>query len=271
MPGLKKILSGVLTYRATVKKELVKQFERVRDNPAPTAVFFTCMDSRLLPTRFTQAQVGDMFVVRNAGNIIPNAVNYGSFGYEVSVTTEPAALEMAVKRGGIKHVIVCGHSDCKAMNTLYGLHTCPDTFTPDSPMDLWLRRHGYSSLQKLTERLNASEPLLLKFIPNNPDFAFESLIDPDNKIAVVDKLSQINTLQQLENIASHAVLKDFLSRRQVALHAMWFDIYTGDVYLFSRRMKQFVRIDEKTVGELVAEVSDEDSKDDMKWLETLKA
>lgn len=82
---------------------------------------------------------------------------------------------------------------------------------------------------------------------------------------------QINTLQQLENIASHAVLKEFMSRRQVALHAMWFDIYTGDVYLFSKRLKQFVRIDENTVDDLIAEVSDEHSKDDMKWVETLKA
>ena len=78
--------------------------------------------------RVTQSQVGDMFVVRNSGNMIPHARNYGylsflfknakvclgSAGYEVSVTTEPAALELAVKRGGINHVIVCGHSDCKA-------------------------------------------------------------------------------------------------------------------------------------------------------------
>ncbi len=119
---------------------MVKQFEAVRNNPnvdllrlglyclQPTAVFFTCMDSRLLPTRVTQSNVGDMFVVRNSGNMIPHARNYGTLyffvslmiadsgasGYEVSVTTEPAALELAVKRGGIKHVIVCGHSDCKA-------------------------------------------------------------------------------------------------------------------------------------------------------------
>jgi len=95
MIGLRKILHGVLKFRGTVRKDLVKQFEQVRDNPNPTAVFFTCMDSRLvdsmfgclalnnklffriLPARFTQAQVGDMFVVRNSGNMIPHAINYG--------------------------------------------------------------------------------------------------------------------------------------------------------------------------------------------------
>lgn len=74
-----------------------------------------------------------MFVVRNSGNMVPHSNNYGNIslclnvggyvsllilfkgpaGFEVSVTTEPAALELAVKRGKIKHVIVCGHSDCK--------------------------------------------------------------------------------------------------------------------------------------------------------------
>uniref|UniRef100_A0A914XAC7 Carbonic anhydrase n=1 Tax=Plectus sambesii TaxID=2011161 RepID=A0A914XAC7_9BILA len=264
MAGIIRILNGIIKYRGTVRKDLVKQFERVRDNPTPTAVFFTCMDSRMLPTRFTQAQVGDMFVLQNSGNIIPHAKMLsiillqlafsGGYGYEVSVTTESAALEMAVKRVGIKHVIVCGHSDCKAMNTLYNLHKCPDTFRVDSPMDLWLRRHGFASLQKLTERLQSLTTLSLKFIPENPDLAFEALIDTENKFGVEDKLSQINTLQQLENITSHAVMKEFLSRRQVALHAMWFDIYTGNVFLFSRKKKRFVNIDVDSTEELLAEV-----------------
>jgi carbonic anhydrase len=91
-----------------------------------------------------------MFVVRNSANLIPNAANYGNFIgkscrnfllLENQVTTEPAALELAVKRGGIQHVIVCGHSDCKAINTLFNLHKYPDVFDPSSPMDNWLRKH----------------------------------------------------------------------------------------------------------------------------------
>ncbi|CAJ0587772.1 unnamed protein product, partial [Mesorhabditis spiculigera] len=253
--GLNRILNGVIRFRQTVRADLVKQFERVRDDPHPTALFITCMDSRILPARFTQSTVGDMFVVRNSGNMVPHAQNYGAAGYEVSVTTEPAALELAVKRGKIRHVIVCGHSDCKAINTLYGLHKCPKTFDAESPMDHWLRRHGYTSLKKLEARLADDKAGPVEYISSNPLFSFSALIDPENAWSVEDKLSQINTLQQLENITSHGFLKEFLENRQVELHAMWFDIYSGDMYMFSKDNRRFMVIDEQTVEALTDEVN----------------
>ncbi|XP_022913688.1 beta carbonic anhydrase 1 isoform X2 [Onthophagus taurus] len=56
-----RILRGVMRYRNVGKEMMLKQFQEVRDNPTPKAVFFTCMDSRMIPTRFTQTNVGDMF------------------------------------------------------------------------------------------------------------------------------------------------------------------------------------------------------------------
>ncbi|TMS38138.1 hypothetical protein L596_004929 [Steinernema carpocapsae] len=260
MPGLHKVLNGIIRFRQTVRADLVKQFERVRDNPNPTAVFFTCMDSRMLPARFTQSQVGDMFVVRNSGNMVPHAQNYGMSGFEVSVTTEPAALELAVKRGGIKHVIVCGHADCKAINTLYNLHQCPKHFDPASPMDHWLRRHGFTSVQKLENRLKSEPEKPLVFLSDFPYFKFEAVIDPQNEFNTEDKLSQINTLQQLENIASHGFLREFLESGSVNLHAMWFDIYTGNMFMFSKPRKMFVLVDEESVDGLIQEVDPEAGK-----------
>ncbi|VDM80474.1 unnamed protein product [Strongylus vulgaris] len=186
----------------------VKQFVNIRDTKAhPTAVFFSCMDARMFPARITSSQVGDMYVVRNPGSMVPHADSYGACGGEVSVTTEAAGLELTVKRGGIKHVIICGHSNCKAMNTLYGLHKNPDVFNPNSPLDHWIRKHGFASLKKLEERLADKSAKPLKFISNNPAFSFEALIDEENKYDVEDKLSQINVLQQLEHCASHGFMK----------------------------------------------------------------
>lgn len=95
------------------------------------------MDSRMIPTRFTETHVGDMFVgktiqsiqseptlihdpplaVRNAGNLIPNSHHF----QDEYFSCEPAALELGCVVNDIRHVVVCGHSDCKAMNLLYQL------------------------------------------------------------------------------------------------------------------------------------------------------
>jgi carbonic anhydrase len=80
-------------------------------------VFFTCIDSRMIPTRFTQTNVGDMFVVRNAGNIVPHSQHF----FDELTTNEPAALELGCVVNDIRHIIVCGHSDCKAINLLHKL------------------------------------------------------------------------------------------------------------------------------------------------------
>lgn len=69
-----------------------------------------------------------------------------------------------------------------------------------------------------------------------------------------DRLSQINTLQQLVHVASHGFLREFLEQGDVHLHAMWFDIYTGEMYLFSRERQRFVVVNEQTSNELTAEI-----------------
>ncbi|KAJ8891690.1 hypothetical protein PR048_004219 [Dryococelus australis] len=132
-----RILRGIMKYRHTDRKTMVSQFEKVRDHPEvrnmyPKAVFFTCMDSRMIPTRFTETNVGDMFVgkfcklnklwlniigvfpsslgiMRNAGNLIPHSQHF----LDEATTTEPAALELGCIVNDIRHIIVCGHSDCK--------------------------------------------------------------------------------------------------------------------------------------------------------------
>ncbi|WKY14472.1 hypothetical protein Q1695_000203 [Nippostrongylus brasiliensis] len=251
--SMNRILRGVVKFRQTIRNDLAKQFDEISDHPRPTAVMFTCMDSRMLPTRFTQSNVGDMFVVRNAGNMIPDAPRYG-VSSEISVTTEPAALELAVKRGGIRHIVVCGHSDCKAMNLLHSLHQCSTNFDASSPMDHWVRQNGYRSVKRLTERLHKGGTPLKFESSVAPSQNFEAIVDPFDLLPVEDKLSQINVLQQLVNVSSHEFLQSYFESGLVFVHGMWFDIYNGDDYLFSKDKKQFVLIDESTVPDLLAEL-----------------
>lgn len=94
----------------------------------------------------------------------------------------------------------------------------------------------------------------LIFSSETPLRRFVAYIDSENKFAIEDKLSQINTLQQLSNVASYGFLKQRLESHDLHIHALWFDIYTGDIYYFSRGAKRFVPVDESTVGRLTDEV-----------------
>ncbi|GAB6027748.1 hypothetical protein CHUAL_001986 [Chamberlinius hualienensis] len=249
-----KIIRGVMRYRFSFRDEMVKQFVKIKDNPTPTALFFTCIDSRMLPTRFTQTNVGDMFIVRNAGNLIPCA----TLMENESISTEPASLELACVINKVKHIIVCGHSDCKAMNMLYDLRHSESNTVNElrlSPMKAWLCRHGQASLNKFhfLEDVGCDHPLT--FQAETPMKKFVAYVDVDNRFNMTDKLSQINCLQQLQHIASYPFLRQGLEEGSIRIHAMWFDIYTGDVYFFSRGKKHFVKIHDDTVKYLLDEIA----------------
>jgi carbonic anhydrase len=76
--GIDKVLTGIVKYHQTARTVMLEQFKRVRDNPIPSVLMFTCMDSRMIPSRFTQTNVGEMFIVRNAGVLIPHHKYYGT-------------------------------------------------------------------------------------------------------------------------------------------------------------------------------------------------
>lgn len=143
------------------------------------------------------------------------------------------------------------------MNLLYSLRNSELT-TPDqrriSPLKAWLCEHAQSSLDRFLEWKASGMTAPLKFASETPGRQFVAYIDPENKFAVEDKLSQINTLEQVSNVASYGFLKKRLETHDLHIHALWFDIYTGDIYYFSRGAKQFVAVDESTVEGLTSEV-----------------
>ncbi|ESO08091.1 hypothetical protein HELRODRAFT_156650 [Helobdella robusta] len=246
MPGLNKLLRGILKYRTNLQPHVLKQFQRVKDNPQPSSVMFSCMDSRLIITKMINQDVGDMFLVRNAGNLIPNN---DSLSFD-SVTTEPAALELGCVINKIRHVLVCGHSDCKAMNALYEMMDSVQKHE-GTPLQIWLKRHGARTIVKYKELLQVGGVGPIKFQAETPEKVFDAYIDVDNKFKPVDKLSQVNTLQQLQNIASYPFLRDKLESGLVRMHALWIDIYTGDFYMFCRDYNRFVLVDEESYQNLL--------------------
>jgi len=248
MPGLDKLLMGILKYRTTLKPRMVQQFYEVKNDPHPKALMFCCMDSRLIITRLVQQDVGDMFIVRNAGNLIPNE-DCMSFD---AVTTEPGALELACIVNKIRHVIVCGHSDCKAIQLLYSLrHDIKNH--QGSPLEVWMKRHGARSVAKFNTLESVGGVGPIAFEAETPDKAFSAYIDPERILEPADRLSQVNTLQQLQNIASYSFLESKLRSGQVKLNALWFDIYDGDFQMFSREKQRFVEVTEESYEHLAVD------------------
>src|SRR6478736_4743690 len=108
---MRKIIEGVREFQATVFREQRELFEALSRKPQnPLAMFITCSDSRINPNLITQTEPGDLFLLRNAGNIIPPS-GAGNGG-------EGATIEYAVGVLGVQHIIVCGHSQCGAMQAL---------------------------------------------------------------------------------------------------------------------------------------------------------
>ncbi|CAH1781438.1 unnamed protein product [Owenia fusiformis] len=243
MPGLQKVLKGVLQYRELFKSKMVEKLVQISEHPQPTALLFTCMDTRLQPSVITMSNPGDMFVVRNAGNMVPHS-DFCSYDH---ITTEPGALELACIHNPIRHVIVCGHSDCKAINLLLNMRDKKALENKDgTPLENWVKKHGLSSVMKFEQLENlgdkGSGPII--FQGASPKHTFEAFIDPQNEYSILDKLSQVHCLQQLQNIASQDFLKEKLSKNEVHLHAMWYDMKLADMLIFSRQRKQFVTVNE---------------------------
>lgn len=137
-----------------------------------------------------------VLLVRNAGNLVPNAQHFQDEYY----SCEPAALELGCVVNNIRHIIVCGHSDCKAMNLLYTLRNKEEATADQrriSPLKAWLCAHATkTSLDRFLKWHEGGMKDPLIFSSETPMRKFIAYIDPENKFNLEDKLSQINTLEQ---------------------------------------------------------------------------
>src|SRR5271170_6615965 len=107
---MQKLIQGIHRFQETDFLPLQGLFEQLAKGQNPETLFITCSDSRIDPNLLTRSRPGDLFILRNAGNIVPpyGAANGG----------EAATIELAVASFGVKEIIVCGHSHCGAMTGL---------------------------------------------------------------------------------------------------------------------------------------------------------
>lgn len=200
---MKKLVTGVMRFREHVFAEHRELFGRLRSGQRPQALFVTCSDSRLDPTLLTQTEPGDLFVLRNAGNLVPP--------HGASRGGEAATIEYALDALGVEHVVVCGHSHCGAMQALID----PSPLAQLPAVAEWL---GHAApTRKVLETWYADR-------------------DPADRLNVA---IQENVLQQLANLRTHPAVATRLAGGRLQLHGWVYKFETGEVFAYDPAIAQF--------------------------------
>jgi carbonic anhydrase len=205
---MQKLIHGIHQFQGKSFLPLQGLFEQLAKGQNPETLFITCSDSRIDPSLLTQAKPGDLFILRNAGNIIPphGAGNGG----------EAATIEFAVAALGVKDIIICGHSLCGAMQGL--LH--PEQVARLPALASWL------SHAEMTRRI-----VLDNYGHLEGDLLLNATI-------------QENVLVQLEHLRTLPAVGSRLVRGDLRLHGWVYKIETGEVFAYDVENAQFVKLAE---------------------------
>jgi carbonic anhydrase len=201
---MQKLIEGLHHFQSAVFGNQREFFERLAKGQSPETLFITCADSRIDPCLLTNSQPGELFILRNAGNLAPpyGAVRGG----------EAASIEFAVAGLGVKDVIVCGHSHCGAMKGLLE----PPPVEDFPALTEWLS-HAQATKRVMRDKY-CDHDAALKL-----------------NIAI-----QENVLAQLENLRTHPAVASALSQGRLKLHGWVYKIETGEVFGYDPDSLQFV-------------------------------
>ena len=206
--SMQKLVEGIHHFQNNIFRSQQELFERLAKGQNPDALFITCSDSRINPNLITNTEPGDLFILRNAGNIIPpyGAANGG----------EGATIEFAIAGLGIQDIIVCGHSHCGAMKGLIDAQAVEDM----PAMKAWLG-HAEATRRIMRDKY--------------PHLAEQALVT-----ATVEE----NVLVQIENLRTHPSVAAGLARGKLKLHGWVYKIETGEVFAYEPERGQFVPCEE---------------------------
>ncbi|WP_067540152.1 SulP family inorganic anion transporter [Nocardia crassostreae] len=189
------IVAGIATYHRSHAHVMRPHLGEMLDGQEPDALFLNCADSRIVPNVITNSGPGDLFTVRNVGNLIP------AHGRDASME---AAIVYALDKLDVRSVVACGHSGCGAMDALYR------EAVTGSGLDDWLA-HARSSLAAFHGGHRVGRA------------AAAAGFGP------IDQLGMVNVAVQLETLYAHPVVRRGVEERGVVLSGLFFDIATARV------------------------------------------
>lgn len=206
---MQRLIEGIHRFQLQEWGNYEGLFRRLsRDGQSPHTLFITCCDSRVLAELITQSQPGDLFVVKNVGNIVPSATQ------ATDGQSTAAAIEFAVSTLQISDIVVCGHSQCGAMTALL-----------QSPKE---------EMPYLSKWLTIASPVK-KIIQEN----YSHLTVLDDQVTAA---AEENVLFALENLRSYPVVAKALAQGGLRLHGWFFKISSGELFVYDPELQQFMRI-----------------------------
>ena len=206
---MQKLIEGVHKFRREEFGRYKELFQKLsKEAQAPHTLFITCADSRVLAELITHSKPGDLFVVKNVGNIIPPSDAVGS------TNSTAAAIEFAVKVLGVNDIVVCGHSQCGAMHAL--LHGLP----------------GKDSMPHLDTWLKLAEPVRREI-----DHHYPHLTDPEARQTAI---AEENVLFGIEALHTYPAVQSRLESGVLRLHGWFFKIATAELFAYDPEIRQFI-------------------------------
>lgn len=199
-------------WRATRFDENRAWFARLaEDGQRPRAMVISCCDSRVDAAQLFGAEPGEIFIVRNVANVVPPAdLDGGRHGTS-------AAIEFAVNKLRVLHLIVLGHSDCGGVSACHAM--CSGAHhrgEPSSFIDKWLAvlRPAYDNLPK--ERRDD-----------------------------LSALERQGVLESLRNLESYPFVAEAVNQGRLTLHGAWIDIAEGRLHAYDPASREFLPADGK--------------------------
>jgi len=211
---MQKLVEGLHKFQSEVFAPRRDFFTNLARGQHPETLFITCSDSRVAPNLITQTDPGELFILRNAGNIVP------AFAEGGVASGEAATIEFALEGLGVSSIVVCGHTACGAMKALLD----------PAPLE---------RLPSVRQWLSHAEPTRKRVLENYADR------DP---ATLGTLMVEENVLTQIEHLHSHPVVKSRILDGKLAIYAWVYKIETGDVFQFDVATGQFEKLGAQAVA-----------------------
>jgi carbonic anhydrase len=191
---LEQLKDGIRKFRREIYPELAERYEQVMAEPQrPHALIITCADSRVHPDVLTQARPGEVFVTRNIGNMVP--------AYPEMIGGVSAVLEFAVAAMKVRHIAVCGHTECGAMKALLE----PKSVEEMPTVKAWLSNaHAALSVAR-------------------------AIYHGDSESELLRVVTEQNVLLQVQHVRTHPAVAGAMARGELTLSGWVYDIAKGEV------------------------------------------